>query len=299
MLYVKTILFSVLTLGIYSFWGRTAIRRYLFSSVKAGDDRFEYHGTGRELLIGWLKAIGIFLAFYAVVLVLTISSRTLGPIVATAFIYAAMFAFIPFVLVAAMRYRLSRTSLRGVRFGLRLDVRRFAFAYYKALFLTIVTLGLYSPWFAAKITGELTRGIYYGDQPFRFEGSGGELFKPYIVALLLLIPTLALSLVWYQAAQARYLWGCSGFRDARFECTMQGRDLLVLALTNILIIVVTLGLGIPWATLRALRYSCETLTLQNFAGFDRINQSAMAASASGEGAAALFDLDTGIGDIGM
>ncbi len=58
------LLLTVVTLGIYSFWGKTRVRGYLWSQTEFEGDRFAYHGTGKELLIGWLKAFAILFVLF-------------------------------------------------------------------------------------------------------------------------------------------------------------------------------------------------------------------------------------------
>src|SRR5215470_15846849 len=60
-LYVQNILLSIVTLGIYWFWGKVRIRQYLYGQVALEGGTFSYLGQGKELFIGWLKAIGLFL----------------------------------------------------------------------------------------------------------------------------------------------------------------------------------------------------------------------------------------------
>ena len=47
---------TIITLGIYRFWAKTKLRRYLWSVVEYDGDRFEYHGTAKELFLGFLIA---------------------------------------------------------------------------------------------------------------------------------------------------------------------------------------------------------------------------------------------------
>ena len=54
---------TVVTLGIYRFWARTRLRRYIWSSIMPGGDSFEYTGTGLEKFLGFLIAL-VFLAVY-------------------------------------------------------------------------------------------------------------------------------------------------------------------------------------------------------------------------------------------
>ena len=56
---IVNLFLTLVTLGIYSFWGRVKVRKYMMSQSDFEGDRFAYHGTGKELLIGWLKAIVI------------------------------------------------------------------------------------------------------------------------------------------------------------------------------------------------------------------------------------------------
>jgi uncharacterized membrane protein YjgN (DUF898 family) len=56
-------LLTVLTLGIYRFWARTRLRRYIWSAIDAGGDSFEYTGTGLEKFLGFLIAL-VVLAVY-------------------------------------------------------------------------------------------------------------------------------------------------------------------------------------------------------------------------------------------
>ena len=55
----------MLTLGIYRFWLTTDIRRFLWSNTELAGESFEYTGTARELLLGFLIAIAILLPLYA------------------------------------------------------------------------------------------------------------------------------------------------------------------------------------------------------------------------------------------
>src|SRR5581483_12457396 len=55
------------TLGIYRFWLATDIRRFLWSGTELAGDSFEYTGTARELLIGFLMALAILVPLYCVI----------------------------------------------------------------------------------------------------------------------------------------------------------------------------------------------------------------------------------------
>ena len=295
LLYLKTFLLSVVTLGIYSFWGRAEIRRYLYSETFAGEDRFQNHSTGGELLRGWLKALAFLAVFYVIFFALSLSDPERGPLIGMAFFYLFLFAVMPFAIVGTVRYRLSRTSLRGIHFSSTAEHGEFAKLYYKGLVLTLLTLGFYSPWFTVNVMDYLTRTARYGDRHFAFDGRGRDLFKKYVAMILLLIPTLYLISLWYLARQQNYLWNRTTFAGARFSSDVRGRDLLWLVVSNGLLVLFTLGIGLPWARLRSIRYHCDHLVLEGHTGLEEVRQRVVAATATGEGAAALLEIDTDAG----
>ena len=79
-IWIVNTLLTLVTLGTYSFWGKSRIRRYLWAQIELGGDRFAYHGTGLELFVGWLKALPVILVVvYAQVLVPLIWEDKMAP----------------------------------------------------------------------------------------------------------------------------------------------------------------------------------------------------------------------------
>jgi uncharacterized membrane protein YjgN (DUF898 family) len=113
-------LLSILTMGIYYFWGKVKVRHYLYGQSEFNGDRFAYHGTGRELLWGFLRAVVVFgglsLLFKPVPLLPGGMAVKIGALLAA---YVLLFVLIPFAVEATRRYRLSRSSWRGIRFSFR------------------------------------------------------------------------------------------------------------------------------------------------------------------------------------
>ena len=65
--------------------------------------------------------------------------------------------------------------------------------------------------------------------------------------------------------------------------------------SNAALVLFTLGIGLPWATLRSIRYQCDRLVLEGYTGMEEVRQRVAAATATGEGAASLFEIDTDAG----
>src|SRR6185369_2750814 len=58
-IYFRHLALMVLTLSWSRFWGRTRLRRYLWSHFSVLGDRFEYRGRGLELLIGFVLVLAM------------------------------------------------------------------------------------------------------------------------------------------------------------------------------------------------------------------------------------------------
>src|SRR6266480_4441823 len=58
--HVVNALLILATLGVYYFWAKVRVRSYLWSQSEFEGDRFAYHGTGRELIVGFAKAVAFF-----------------------------------------------------------------------------------------------------------------------------------------------------------------------------------------------------------------------------------------------
>src|SRR5258708_21408229 len=106
----------MLTLGIYRFWLTTDIRRFLWSNTELAGESFEYIGTARELLLGFLIAIAILLPLYAGLFIVTLGLGDFGEIAGVLLSFVLLGVLGQYAVYRARRYRLSRTVYRGLRF---------------------------------------------------------------------------------------------------------------------------------------------------------------------------------------
>ncbi|MEN6620475.1 MAG: YjgN family protein [Smithella sp.] len=290
---IVNLLLIIVTLGIYYFWAKTKVRNYTWSQVDFYGDRFAYHGSGKEILIGWLKAVAIFgIPFYVFQNVPVLAGAPKPAIIAGSIAsYLLFFIFIPLATVGARRYRLSRTSLRGIRFSFRGKWQEYAKIFLKSLFWMILTIGFYSPYFEMRCNDFLIEKSYFGNQKFSFYGEGRDLIKSFIIAALLAFPTLMISLIWYGYTKKKYIWNHILFGTNSFQSTITFGSFISLYLINGLILIFTLGLGAPWVKVRTLRYYLENLTLEGQVDLGKISQDAEESSAFGEEVGDFFSLD--------
>jgi uncharacterized membrane protein YjgN (DUF898 family) len=294
-IHVVNVLLILATFGIYYFWAKVRVRNYLWSQSEFESDRFAYHGTGRELLIGFVKAA---LFFFLPATLLNMLPELLGAspvvIIVTRMLVSIFAAiFIPIAIVGARRYRLSRTSWRGIRFSLRASTGEFARLWIRGWLLIPLTLGLYYPSFIVNQHRFLTSHSWFGSERFSFEGRGRDLLPAWFGAVVLFVPTLGLSWFWFAAKRQRYYAEHTRVAGARFRSTVTGAKLAWLTISTWVGLICTIGLAWPWLTVRRTRRTFEWLSLDGPLALDNITQQAQKVNATGEGLAGFFDADLG------
>lgn len=292
-IYLKNLLLSFLTLGIYRFWGKTRIRRYVWSHLLFLEEPFEYSGTGKELFLGFLKAmlvlIPLFIGFglFELFLVhldpgLTWISQLLQMVTILALTFLATYA--------ARRYRMSRTLWRGIRFQLAGSAWTYLGLALGGLLLTMLTLGLYLPFMNVRLKHYEMNNLSFGSERFVFDGEGRDLFKPFLLAWLLTIPTLYLSQFRFAAQSYRYYASRLSIAGLRFAMPVTGWQVARLYIGNFLLLVVSLGLLYPLIVKRMANFWCDNLTIEGTVDFAAIEQAARGPQ-TGEGLASYFGMD--------
>lgn len=169
-------LLQIPTFGFYRFWLITEARRYLWSNTRIGDEGLEYTGQARQILVGFLIAVGILLPIYLGYFLIGLEAER-----------AQAFASLPLVLIfyvlfqyasyRARRYRLSHTSFRGLRFSMTGSGWAYAARAIGWDILTGLSFGLALPWREASLERYRLRHTHFGSLTGDFAATGGALFK--------------------------------------------------------------------------------------------------------------------------
>ena len=248
-LFLKAVLLSLVTLGLYNFWGRTQIRRAVWAAVSVDGEPFEYTGTGTELLFGFLKAIAILIVLGAVL-------SGIGFVLAGMAFPGWQLALLAFSLILAVlavaalyfatRYRLSRTQWRGIRFGLDGEAARFVLGTIGYSLLALATLGIGLPLLRTWQARTIVNNARYGTVPFRMEARGATLIWPWVLTMLLVVPTLGVMLVWYRVREFRSWTSSISVGGLTLDSRLRLGDVLGPAILLTLITVVfVVGLLLP------------------------------------------------------
>lgn len=107
-IWIVNVLLTIVTLGLYYPWAKVRNNRYFYANSTLEGRNFEYHATGKQLFIGYLIAMALFIAY---VVIQQVSPAGSG-IVALLFILA-----LPWIIWRSMKFSMRMTSFSNVRFG--------------------------------------------------------------------------------------------------------------------------------------------------------------------------------------
>ncbi|HTG64814.1 MAG TPA: YjgN family protein [Flavobacterium sp.] len=287
-------LLTVVTLGIYYPWAKAKQLQYIYNSTSLNEDSFEFHGTGKEMFKGFIKAVLVFMVLYGV-LILFIYLKM--PFTALLLFYGLLIAVFPIAIHGSYRYRMSRSSWRGIRFGYRGDRKEFTLLFFKWIFFTIITLGIYGPWMAMNMRNYLLGNVRFGDVEFEYDGDGTDYFALNIKGYFLTIITFGIYIFWWQKELFEYYVNNLSLNredgKIRFNSTATGGDFFKLIVVNLLILIFTLGLGYAWVVTRTLKFVFEHVEAEGNINLDALTQTEENyKDATGEDLSDFLNLDT-------
>lgn len=241
---ISNALRTLATLGVYRFWGKTRMRRYLWSRASFLGDRAEYTGLGRELLLGFLIAIAVLALLSGVLFGVEMAVDVGHPFYwASQGVYSLTILFLVFVAeYRARRYRLSRTEWRSIRFAQSGSSLRYALLALGWGAVTLLSLGVAYPVHRVRLQRYRTTHTSFGDRPFRFEGRARALMKTWLLAWLFLLPTLGLTYVWYRTREFRYFAGKSRCGALSFASDLGAGSTIRIVVVFVLLAGLTVGL---------------------------------------------------------
>ena len=265
-------LLTVLTLGIYYPWARAKSLRYIYGKTVLNNEHFHFSGTGKEMFRGFIKVI----LGYVLLLIVFFFLNLINPILAVILLYLAILFFIPFAIHGSFKYKMSRTSYRGIRFGYRGDRKEFILNFIKWIFLTIITLGIYSFWMDMQVRKYTHENIRYGDVEFTNTSKGGDWLGVVLIGYFASVFSLGIYFFWWQKDIFEYYINNIGMKkgDQIVKCrsTATGGGFFKLIMGNLLIIIFSFGLGIAWADMRIQKFIFDHIKMEGDINFTEISQ---------------------------
>lgn len=291
-------LLKILSLGLYSFWGKTEVRKRLWSFTRLNGEPLEYTGTGKELFLGFLVVFALFvlpmlLAGLVIALLFPNNKAALAAYQAGA--YGLFFVLLGNAIYRAQRYRLSRTQWRGIRGGLVGSPGRYGWTYLWTLALPFglvavlagavsaasrpagAALGLIGfvaalwvlPWRSNKLQAMITNDMRFGDQSVSYSGAAKPLYKRYMFAWI------SSAVLYVGAIVATAALGWTPEMAEQLQISPQGMAIKGLAIFAVWVVALILG-GLITAWYRAAQ-------LNHFAAHTHLDDATFRLSTSGKG----------------
>jgi len=109
-IWIVNILLTIITLGIYYPWAKVRNRRYFYANSTLADRNFEYHATGKQLLLGFIIGVILF-AIYTFV-------TQVAPQYALGFM-AFFMLLLPWLIWRSLMFNMKVSSFSNVHFSFR------------------------------------------------------------------------------------------------------------------------------------------------------------------------------------
>ena len=287
-IWIVNLLFSILSLGIYSAWAKVRKRRYFYGHTQVDGATFDYFASPKTVLKGRILA--------AIVVAAYVVASELYPDARYGF-WATAVILLPWMGVKAYQFNARNSGWRGLRFDFVAGTAKAAKTYAGMLALCVVTLGLAFPWFMARMKAFVISHHAFGTTRLECDLRGRDFFKIYFLSGLLItaigtplviaagfllakwqypeqlasvavflpaLPVYGAYIVGYAYSESRctnLLWNSTRSHGVRFSSSLSALRLTRLYLGNVLAVACSAGLLIPWAVVRTRRYRLECLSM--------------------------------------
>jgi uncharacterized membrane protein YjgN (DUF898 family) len=323
-IWIVSLCLSLLTIGVYSAWGKVRKRRYLYAHTRLDGAGFDYRASPIAILRGRVIALVLFGG-------LALAGHFVPMVQLT--LIALLLLLTPWIVVAAARFNARNSTYRNIAFAFDGRVAEAAWVFIGGALIALLTLGIAYPWYRARRARFIVAHHRYGESQFATDLRARDFVVTYLLAALMIIAALmvlgalatgasilarrsaadietsaagyVLVLVTYAIYIAAYgyvrartqnlLTNATTIGPLRLSATLRARRLAWIYLSNIIAVLLTLGLATAWATIRVARYRAENLTARANAPLESyVAGTGAQAGATGSEVSDLFDVDVSL-----
>jgi uncharacterized membrane protein YjgN (DUF898 family) len=270
------LLMGIITLTVWHFWGKTNVRKHIWSCIHINSEPLEYTGKGGELFRGFVLVFTIFIL--PLILLTAGLGFYLGPqhpaISGLNFLFAiAGYLLGGFALYKARNYQLSRTNWRGIRGNMAGSAGLYSLTYFGNILARSFSMGWATPVMSVVMSEQMIGDMRFGDSAFKFKGRAGPLYPTYALCwfLTLFVVIGGIGFFSYEVAH----WSGTGLSDA-FDHLFKTKEgvtptdqefkLIGIFMLGLLGLILCYVLIIP--ALWAIYSAKEMRTLANYTRFD-------------------------------
>lgn len=286
---IRSFILTVLTLGVYNFWGRNEAIKKGYEAIHIDGEPLRYSGTGAGLLGRFLLSTLILL-----IPVLLFGFGLFGAFGApdkkyTFLIITVVLFFSPFFVAVwgisyyqNRKYELSQLSWRNQKVSVTGSSLWYGLNVLWTSYLTMLTLGFFLPWQLNILNKILVENTQFGTVSFQYSGKGKELIGSFFIWLLWLIvfavllsislavfPPLAGGTVValcvlissYYLRTRQHMIGASRFGDKAFVLGNINEEHNKTIFKNVFFFLITLGIALPANRIRNKRFYALNLKI--------------------------------------
>jgi uncharacterized membrane protein YjgN (DUF898 family) len=198
-IWIVNILLISITLGLYYPWAKVRNHRYFYGNSTLEGRNFDFHATGKQLFLGYLIAMGLFLVYVMVGQLLPLG----GPV-----LLVVLFLALPWIVWRSLMFNMRMTSFSNVRFGF---AGKLGLAYVNFLLLPLL---FFVSVYALPIAAAIIVPLYEGSMPAY---AGGLIAVAVVVSMVLAFYFFALM----QKRNTSYL--INGYRYGQGEFSTELR----------------------------------------------------------------------------
>ncbi len=281
----KNIILTIITLGIYRFWGKTNLRSYICSHLEIFGQPLVYHGTPFELLKAFLRVLPVFILIIAMQKGLELISIFLG----TALTVVGLIWIFEYAFYSKHQYLYSRTSWQGICFRLEGSRVKYANLSFIIFIKSLLTLGLRDHVYVIMKNKFISDNTFWGDIALEFTGDANDLKKMNYKTWFLMIPTCFLSRIYFSFYCSRYVLNHLAFSGVKFRVNYTFLQFFRFFLWNLLLMIFTFGMASPYITYRHLKFIQKYYNLEGDGKSLEAHQIARETTGQ-DGASSLLDL---------
>lgn len=282
------VILNILTIGIYSSWGQTQLRKYLAQNFSLGNSEFVYTGNGKQLFLGFLSAIPIWIVL---ILLFKILEGTQLEHLYAAFLTIIVIYLTFMAIYSSLRYRINHVNWRGAYGHMHGSAWRYANLGISWSIISVFSLGLGLAWLDNYLYAYKAKHIKIGNLAITYTGHAQKLFKINFITLVLAIPTLWLSRIWYIARLRNYVYNNVHIGEFKLQNTETGAELVKLYIWGFFVTLLSLGILYPLVIQRKMHYIAKHFAI--IGDLAKINYYADSPSSlnTGEGLYTVMDAD--------
>lgn len=165
---------TIVTLTLYRFWAKTEVRKRIWAAVEIDGEALSYLGKGSEKLVGFIIAMVGLLPIFGIIYGAQLFLPPLISVVIILPTYLVFFWLVYFGQFAALRYQLTRTLWRGVRFGQSGKATGFAWVSMGYFFLNMICFLWLTPLMDMAMARRLYGKITLGDRAMTWRAGDGQ-----------------------------------------------------------------------------------------------------------------------------